>query len=92
MFKSRMGPLGVVKADPFLNDPLGLEAVLQFRQVNRLLFQRSPEALDEDVVQIAPSAIHRDPHIGLGQRCDPVCSGKLAALIGVYNLGWAIWQ
>ena len=42
-----VGPLGVVEADPVADDPLGLEAVGQFVQVDRLVFERPPEPLDE---------------------------------------------
>jgi hypothetical protein len=32
MFMGRMGSLGVAKANPFLSDPPGLDAVMQFGQ------------------------------------------------------------
>ena len=42
-----MGPLGVVEVDPFADNPFGLEAIRQFVEVNRLVFERPPESLDE---------------------------------------------
>ncbi len=42
-----MGPLGVVEVDPLADDPFGLEAVGQVVQVDRLVFERPPEALDD---------------------------------------------
>ena len=53
-----MRSLGVIKADPVINDPFGLEAVIDLMQVNGLLFEGTPEPFDEDVVQVATSAIH----------------------------------
>ena len=52
-----MGPLGVVEGHPVLNDAPRLEAVGDFLKVDGLLFQASPEALDEDVVEAAPLAV-----------------------------------
>ena len=52
-----MRPLCVVKADPFIDDLLGLEAVSDFVQIDGLLFQGSPKAFDEDVVQISPAPV-----------------------------------
>jgi len=51
-----MGPLGVVEADPLADDPFGLEAVGQLMQVDRLVFERPPQALDEDIVHAAAPA------------------------------------
>ncbi|MDE0993548.1 MAG: hypothetical protein OSA23_10305 [Rhodospirillales bacterium] len=50
--------LRVIKADPAINDPFGLAAVSDFMQVNGLLFEGTPDPFDEDVVQVAASAIH----------------------------------
>ena len=41
-----MGALGVVKADPFRDDPFGVKAVCDFVQIDGLLFEGPPEALD----------------------------------------------
>lgn len=46
--KSGVGPLGVVKSDPVVDDAFGLEPVLQFIQINGLLLQRTPQSLNED--------------------------------------------
>ena len=48
--KGGMGPLGVVEVDPLADDPLGPEAIRQFVQIDRLVFERPPQAFDEDVV------------------------------------------
>ena len=53
--------------------------------------QRSPEPLDEDVVQIATAPIHGEFDIGLDQSRDPTCALVLAALIRIHDLGLAIF-
>ena len=55
-----MRALGVVKADPVVDDPFSLEAVGDFMQIDGLLLQGSPQPFDEDVVQItAPTIYYR---------------------------------
>ena len=49
-----MRALGVIEADPFCDDPFGLEAVSQFMQVDRFVLERAPQPLDEDVVPVHP--------------------------------------
>ncbi len=45
--KGGMGPLGVVEVDPRADDPFGVEAVGELVQVDRLVLERAPEALDD---------------------------------------------
>jgi hypothetical protein len=63
----------VVKADPVIDDPFCLETVGDFVQKDSLLFQRPPQPLDEDVVEIT-------------QHVDPIFTCELTALIGVQYL------
>ena len=69
--KRGMWPLSVVKSDLAVDDAFGLEAVLQFMQVDSLLLEGSPEPFDEDIVEITPPPIHRDLDLGIGQGGDP---------------------
>ena len=55
-----MGPLGVIEVDPRADDPFGLEAVGELVQVDRFIFERAPQAFDEDVVHAPAPAIHGD--------------------------------
>lgn len=86
-----MRVFAVVEPYPVIDDPLGLEAVSDFVQIDGLLLQGSPEPLDEDVVQIAAPPIHRDFDIGLRQRLDPIRARVLAALIRIHDLGLALF-
>mgnify|MGYP000082156355 FL=1 len=80
--------LSVVEPDPVIDDPLGLETVIDFVQIDCLLLQESQERLDEDIVQIAAAPIHKDFDIGLGYSRNPTCALVLAALIRVYSFGF----
>ena len=53
-----MRPFGVVEPDPVVDYAFGLEAVLQFEQIDGLLPEGSPESLDEYIVEIPASSIH----------------------------------
>ena len=56
--KSGMWSLGVVESDPTVDDAFGLEAVLQFVEIDNFLLQGSPEPFDEDVIEISRPPIH----------------------------------
>ncbi len=53
-----MGAFLVIERHPFADDPLSVEAVGDFLEINRLLFQRPPKPLDEDIIEKAPAPIH----------------------------------
>ena len=53
-----MGPLGVVECHPVFDDTPGLEAAIDFLEIDRLLFQAAPQPFDNDTVQIAAPPIH----------------------------------
>ena len=86
-----MRPLGIVKADPVINDPLRLKAVLRFGQVNSLLLQGSPQAFDENVIQITSTSIRGGPYVGFGQRRDPVRASERAAVVGIHDFGRTVF-
>ena len=73
-----MGTLVVVEVDPLCDDPLGFEAVSQLVQVDRLVFERPPEAFDEDIVHAAAPAIHGDRDARLPEHAGEVEAGELA--------------
>lgn len=62
-----MGALGVVELDPVFDDAFGLEPVLQFVQIDGLLFERPPQPFDEDIVEIPAPSVHLDFDVSLGQ-------------------------
>ena len=88
--KGRMGSLGVVELHPSGDDPLGLEAVRELVQVDGLVFERAPEALDEDVVHAPAPAVHGDGDAGVFEGGGELEAGELAALVGIEDLRPAV--
>ena len=58
-------------------------------QIDAFILQGPPQALDEDVVDAAPFAVHRDPGANPFQPVSPDEGRELAALIRVHDLGRA---
>jgi hypothetical protein len=88
--KSCMGSLSVVKSDPIVDDTFCLYPVLQFVQVDSFLLQGSPEAFDEDVVEVSSPPIHRIFDLGIGQGGDPGRTSELRSLVRIHYLWLAI--
>jgi len=78
--------IGVVVADPPTDAGLCLAAGLKGIEEHALIFQRSPQPFDEDVVHPAAAAIHRDADAGVLQRGGEGEAGGLRALIGVEDV------
>src|SRR5712672_2426655 len=55
-------------------------------QVDLLVFEAAPQPLDEDVVHVAPLAIHANRDLVPAQHAGEVVAGELAALVGVEDL------
>ena len=53
-----MGAFGVVVGHPVLDHPTGLEAITDFFEIDRFLFQAAPQPFDDDVVEISAPGIH----------------------------------
>ena len=53
-----MRPRGVIEVEPLGNGPLGGEAIGELVQVDGLVLERTPEALDEDVVHATALPFH----------------------------------
>ena len=60
-----MSPDGVMDIDPFADDPFGFEAVGRVAQVHRLVLERTPRVLGEDILHALAWPI-------LGNRDTPV--------------------
>ena len=59
-------------------------------QVDDLGFERTPEALDENVVQTPAPAVHGDGNTGVFEGVGELEAGELAALVGVEDLRPAV--
>src|SRR5262245_26932396 len=82
--------LVVVEAEPGANTSLGLDKGRTGVKVHLLVFEASPQSLDEDVVHAAALAIHADRDPVALQGAGEVVAGKLAALVGIEDLGPAV--
>ena len=60
--------MGIVVADPATNPGACLAARLEGVEEDALVFERSPQPLDEDVVHPAPAPVHGDADAGVAQR------------------------
>ena len=81
---------GVVEVDEAANVRPGIARGLVGLEVDLLVFDRLPEALDQDVIAPAPLAVHADCDLVRLQELDEFRARELAALIGVDDLGLAI--
>ena len=79
----------VVKGDPAPDAGSRLRPGFPSVQIDAFILQGAPEALDEDVVDAAPFAVHRDPGANPFQSVGPDEGRELAALVGVHDLGRA---
>ena len=59
-------------------------------QIDLLVLDRSPEALDEDVVSPCALAVHADRDAVVGQHFGEFGTGELATLIGIEDLWTAV--
>ena len=81
-----MRPDGVVEVDPLPDDPFRLEAIGQLVQIDRLVFERPPQPLDEDVVHAPAPAVHGDRDTRVLEHTGELEAGERAALIGIEDL------
>src|SRR6516162_831968 len=58
----------IVKGEIFADSGFRLAAIGVALQIDVLIFERAPDAFDEDVVHPAAAPAHRDAHAGLEQR------------------------
>jgi len=76
----------VVKAEPVADYALGGVPVGKFAQINCLVLQRTPQSLDEDIVQVATATIHGTAHPGHADAIGESDAGELRTLIRVEDL------
>ncbi len=85
-----MGPLGIIEVDPLADNPFGFEAVRQFVQVDSLVFERTPQSFDKDVIHAPAPPIHRDRDLSALEDAGEVEAGELASLIGIEDFRLAV--
>ncbi len=88
----RMWPLGVVEVDPPVDHSFSNEPVGQFMQIYRLVFQRPPEAFDEDVVHAPTAPVYGDRNLRTLENVGEVKAGELAALVSIEDFRFVVGQ
>jgi hypothetical protein len=78
-----MGSLVVIEGEILRQPCLQLHQRAVASEVHILVLHRSPQALDEDVVQCAPTTIHTDRDAMLLEQARKAITGELRALIRV---------
>ena len=61
------------------DDALSDESIDHFVQIDGLIFERPPQALDEDIVHAPSAAIHRDRDASVFEHAGELEAGELAA-------------
>ncbi len=81
--KRRVRSDGVVEADPACQPGTQRRACLKGVDVHALIFQGSPQQLDENIVHPAAAAVHADAHAGGLQASGETGAGELTPLVCV---------
>src|SRR6516225_4084738 len=80
----------IVKAEPGIDASLGLGDRRIGVEVDFLVFQASPQPLDEDIVHATTLAVHANSDLVPFQGAGEVVAGELATLVGIENLETAV--
>ena len=85
-----MGPSRIVELEVSSDPDSGFRNRFIRSQVHLLVFDASPESLDEHVVPPAPPPVHADPDPGLFQKAREGLTCELAPLVRVEDVGRAV--
>lgn len=88
--KSLMFSPPVIEVHPPLNASAGLGHGVVGVKIGFLIFETAPQALNEDVIHLAPLSIHADLYAMLLECSGEYFAGELTALVSIENVGWAI--
>src|ERR1700712_3048815 len=88
--KARMGPAPVIESEVSAERGARRADSVVGPQVDLLVFDRPPQALDEDVVAPRASAVHADGNPHLPQHAGEGVARKLRTLVGVEDLRLAV--
>ena len=85
-----MRSAGIVEVEVTANRSAGLGDCVVGLQINLLVFDRSPKALDEDIITPRSFAVHADGDAGFEKNAGEAGAGELAALIRIENVRPAV--
>ena len=81
----------VVPVKEFDQAPLLFDTIRRRSKIDPLVLHRPPQALNKDIVVVAPAAIHADLDLVLLEDGGEFLRGELAALVAVEDLGFAVF-
>ena len=85
-----VGPLLVVEVNPLMKPPPKLKAIVKGMEIKIVILECPPQALDENVVLNAATAVHTHLNtVGL-QPPHKSPAGKLSPLVGVEDLRFSV--
>jgi hypothetical protein len=82
-----MKSLHIVEEEVSGEATAGLEDCLVVMEIDLLIFDGPPETLDKDIIVYPATTVHADTDILLLQPTGKLSACKLAALIGIEDLG-----
>ncbi len=85
-----MPPVLIVEHQPVADALFGLGRTIIGFEIDLLMFQSAPEALDKHIVHPASLAIHADLDVRVFGHISEVLTGELAALVGVKDIRCAM--
>src|ERR1700678_4103541 len=83
--KARMGPQAIVEIQISAEGSLRDADAVVGMQINLLVFDRFPNALDENIVAPGALAVHADRDLAGDQNAREGFARELAALVGIEN-------
>ena len=87
-----MRPFFIIELDVLMQTPPQLGHRFVVVEIDVLILQCAPEALDEDVVEDPTTTIHADTDLLVGQTTGKIMGSKLRSLVGVENLWFSLAQ
>lgn len=85
-----MRTVDVIESDLFFNDTLCRKAVSQFFKIIRLLFERTPEPFNKDIVHAPATTIHGDGNVVVLEQFDKVDRREPTSLVGAHDVRFAV--
>jgi hypothetical protein len=82
----------IVVGNPIADTCPGLTARLKCVEINALIFQRSPQPFDENIVDPAALAVHRNFDLRVFQNSGELEAGELVALDALLFVKRRFWS
>src|SRR5208283_1412668 len=85
-----MWPAAIVEVQVAADGSAGLADAVVGSQIHLLVFDATPQPLDEDIVPPSPFAVHADRNAVVGEYAGECRAGELRALVGIEDVRLAV--